>query len=427
MGIRKNRSSFLTNILTLFSGTVIAQALPILLSPILSRMYTTQDFAVLAIITPIITIGATLSTLRLDIAIVIPKKDDEARRLLSTALVFNLLIVFISLLGVVAAQLFWPTGSILSDSTKALFWYIPVGIFAVGWYTTYNYWSTRNKTYKNNAASKIVQAIVTILTSIVFGYFIPGAEGLILGFVAGYVLGLLVLFMRQRRDVPLSLVTRYSKSESGQTIRKYRNFIFVNTPNAVLNVAIDQGLVYVLKIFFNNVIIGSFSFAYRYTKAPLSIIISSVGQVFYEEASKKANEGKDIRPLMFKIQKNLFLFSFPFFILGLIFAPEVFAFVFSDEYYQAGEIAALLLPWIYINFLVSPISGITLIFNKQKEALLISVADLTLRVGCIVAGAVLGDWELAFMLLGVVGAVSLIFAAWWYYSIADPEKTVRYQ
>ncbi|MPM02216.1 hypothetical protein SDC9_48461 [bioreactor metagenome] len=426
MKIISGRSSLFKNILTLFSGTVIAQALPILLSPVLSRVYNPEDFAVLAIITPLITIGATLSTLRLDIAVVIPKEESEARDLLSTALVFNLLIVASSAVVVLLVQLLLPFGSLLTDSTSKLLWYIPPGVFAIGWYTTYNYWSTRNKTYRNNAISKVVQAVITIVVSIVFGYFIPGAEGLVLGLVAGYLIGLVVLYYRQRKEVSLSLITGYSRKKSGTTLKKYRNFIFVNTPHAALNIFVDQGIVYFLKMFFVNNIIGGFAFAFRYTKAPLGIITSSISQVFYEEASKKANAGEDIRPLMVKIQKNLFLFTFPFYIVGLIWAPKIFSFVFSPAYYQAGEIAALLLPWIYLNFLISPISGITLIFNKQKEALLLSVVDLLLRIATICVGGWFGDWELTFFLMSFICSFYLIFAGWWYFRIANPEKINRY-
>lgn len=420
------RSTFFRNILTLFSGTVIAQALPILLSPVLSRIYTPEDFAILAIITPLITIGATISTFRLDIAVVVPKDNIEAKNLLSTALIANLLIVTLSAVCVLLIQLFFPLDSLLSNTTQRLLWYIPPGIFAIGWYTTYNYWSTRNKTYRNNAASKIVQAVITIITSIVFGYFIPGAEGLVLGLVAGYMTGLLVLYFRQKTEAPLSALCNYSFRNTKDTLKKYRNFVFVNTPHAALSIFVDQGIVYFLKMFFVNNIIGGFAFAYRYTKAPLGIITSSISQVFYEDASKKVNAGEDIRPMMFKIQKNLFLFTFPFYIIGLIWAPDIFAFVFSDSYLQAGEIAALLLPWIYLNFLISPISGITLIFNRQKEALLLSIIDLALRIIAICIGGWYGDWELAFFLLSFICSIYLIFAAWWYYHIADPRLSKSY-
>ena len=129
MKTASKRSSFFKNILTLFSGTAIAQALPILLSPVLSRIYTPLDFAILAIITPIITIGATISTLRFDIAVVVPKENSEAKTLLSTALITNILITVLSALCVFVFQLTIPSNTLLSDEARKLLWYIPPGIF----------------------------------------------------------------------------------------------------------------------------------------------------------------------------------------------------------------------------------------------------------------------------------------------------------
>ena len=42
----KPKSEFAKNVLTLMTGTTIAQAIPIAISPILTRLYTPEDFGV---------------------------------------------------------------------------------------------------------------------------------------------------------------------------------------------------------------------------------------------------------------------------------------------------------------------------------------------------------------------------------------------
>ena len=44
----KPKSEFSRNVLTLMTGTTIAQAIPIAISPILTRIYTPEDFGVFA-------------------------------------------------------------------------------------------------------------------------------------------------------------------------------------------------------------------------------------------------------------------------------------------------------------------------------------------------------------------------------------------
>ena len=45
----KLKSEFSRNVLTLMTGTTIAQAIPIAISPILTRNYTSEDFGVFAL------------------------------------------------------------------------------------------------------------------------------------------------------------------------------------------------------------------------------------------------------------------------------------------------------------------------------------------------------------------------------------------
>ena len=45
----KPKSEFAKNVLTLMTGTTIAQAIPIAISPILTRLYTPEDFGVFAL------------------------------------------------------------------------------------------------------------------------------------------------------------------------------------------------------------------------------------------------------------------------------------------------------------------------------------------------------------------------------------------
>lgn len=403
------------------SGTVIAQALPILLSPWLSRIYSLQDFASLALILPLISVGALLATFRLDVAIVIPKTEEEAAEVIKTAFLVSIGVTFIVAILVFVFTFFEIGTSLFPSMNNLLLWLVPPGVFFVASYQILNFWSTRCKTFRNNAVSKIVQSIANLVISIGLGYILLGAQGLVIGFVAGYFLGTLVLAYRLREKIFVLKTMDYQAGTVRKILKKYKNFVVVNTPHAMLDIFVDQGLIYLMRYYFTEVIVGGYAFAYRYTRAPISIITSSIYQVFYEQASKSVANNQDIRPLMRKIQKNLFLMGIvPFFIV-ILFAPDLFSFVFSEEYRKAGEIARYLMPWIFMNYLVSPISSITLIFNKQKEAFLITVIDLLFRILAIVLGAVFFDYRFSFIFISVFCTIILIFATIWYYRIAKPK------
>lgn len=416
------KNSFIVNITTLISGNVLAQALPILLSPWLSRIYTPTDFAALSLILPIISIGALISTLRLDVAIVIPKEDKEAIEIITTAILLNWLITIFSIITVIVIVFFIENQLIWNNTNKNIFWLVPLGIFSVSLYSILNYWSTRCKTYKINALSKVIQSVTTVLFSIFIGYIINGPTGLISGFVFGYLLGALFLLFKQKNILTFLKITPYNFQIINKLIKKYRNFVVINTPHSILDILVDQGIIYLFKIYFTERILGSFAFAFRYIRAPISIITSSISQVFYEQSAKLTSENKDIRPLMLKIQKKLFLVGIIPFVIIFSFTPDLFAFIFSEDYRQAGEIARYLLPWIFVNYLVSPISPVTLIFKKQREAFIITIIDFLVRIVLIVCGGLFFNYKFSFISISFFCSFILIFANVWYYRIAIPNK-----
>lgn len=415
------RNSFFINITTLISGNVIAQALPILLSPWLSRIYTPNDFAALSLILPIISIGALISTLRLDVAQIIPKEDKEAIEIMTTAILLNWLITLLSIITVLVIVFSNENQLIFNNINKNSFWLVPLGIFSVGLYSILNFWSTRCKTYKINAISKVIQSVTTVLLSIFIGYIIIGPTGLISGFVFGYLFGALFLLLKQKNILTLLKITSYNFQILNKLIKKYRNFVVINTPHSILDIVVDQGIIYLIKLYFTEKILGGFAFAFRYTRAPISIITSSISQVFYEQSAKLTSENKDIRPLMLKIQKNLFLVGIIPFVTIFSFTPDLFAFIFSEDYRQAGEIARYLLPWIFVSYLVSPISPVTLIFKKQREAFLITIFEFIIRIILIVCGGLFFNYKFSFIAVSVFCSLILIFANIWYYSIAKPD------
>ncbi len=71
----KPRSEFSRNVLTLMTGTTIAQAIPIAISPILTRIYTPEDFGMLALFIAITAIFGSIANGRYELATMLPKKD----------------------------------------------------------------------------------------------------------------------------------------------------------------------------------------------------------------------------------------------------------------------------------------------------------------------------------------------------------------
>ena len=74
--------SFYKNVLKLISGTTLAQLIPVLVSPILTRIYSPQDFGLFALFITISAILNVLSTLRYDNVLILPRDNIDGRRVL---------------------------------------------------------------------------------------------------------------------------------------------------------------------------------------------------------------------------------------------------------------------------------------------------------------------------------------------------------
>ena len=86
------RSGFSKNLITLLSGTTIAQAITLLLSPVLTRLYTPHEFGVIGTFLSIVAAIALIISLRYEIAIVLPKKEENAINLVALAAIITIII-----------------------------------------------------------------------------------------------------------------------------------------------------------------------------------------------------------------------------------------------------------------------------------------------------------------------------------------------
>ena len=97
----QSKSEFSRNVLTLMTGTTIAQAIPIAISPILTRIYTPEDFGLFAIFIAITSIFGSMANGRYELAIMLPTKDEDAINIFALGFIISTFISLVLLLLVV--------------------------------------------------------------------------------------------------------------------------------------------------------------------------------------------------------------------------------------------------------------------------------------------------------------------------------------
>ena len=413
-------SEFLKNVLTIFSGNVIAQAIPFLIEPVIARIYSPEDFAVLSVYLSVANLFSIIATGRYELAVMLPKEDKKSVNVIALSIFISLIVSAFSFLVV------WLFNSqicnILENGEVSSYLYlVPLSVLSVGWYQTFNYWNSRKKRFKNVTYSKTTQSVVYSGTAIGLGEAGMLPSGLILSQIIGQFFGLFpLLFSFLRKD--RGLLEDVSKNEVKAVAAEYHDFPRINSLHAFCDVLRNSGAVFLLSHFYTKAQVGQHSRTIRLLFGPLSIIASAVGQVFYQKAADCYQTGGNLRQLVVKVVLALSAISLPMFLFVMFFGPDLFAWFLGENWRQAGEFGRLLAPWVFLNFITTPVSQIPIIVNKQKTAFLISVAGHTMFLFAIAAGGWYKNINLGFILVSASQLIFLGFMLFWIIKISENKK-----
>ena len=106
-----SKSEYIRHIITIVTGTMFAQLLPLLITPLLTRLYSPESFGLFANFIAITAIISSIVSLRLEMAILLPKSTKIAQFLASQIIklvMVNgviLLIIGIILLPIIKPQI----------------------------------------------------------------------------------------------------------------------------------------------------------------------------------------------------------------------------------------------------------------------------------------------------------------------------------
>lgn len=360
----KPKSEFNQNVLTLMTGTTLAQAIPIAISPILTRIYTPEDFGVFALFLSITSIASVAATGRYELAIMLPKKDKHAINIVVLSTIITLLISFTSLIIIFIfnSQI---TNLLGNSKISSWLYFIPITVLLTGFYQSLNYWNNRKKRYKRLAISRIIQSGATATPNLTMGFSGLGGSGLILSRIIGqgfatYILGKLTL----KEDK--ALFKEIKKLKIFALAKRYIQFPKFDILASILNASSHQATHILFNAIFNSTIAGYFYLTQRIIGLPITFIASAITDVFKEEASRDFNKLGNAKTIYKSTFTKLFILSLVPSILLYIYAIDLFIIVFGEDWKVAGEYTQILTPMLFLRFISSPLSFMLYIGEKQK-------------------------------------------------------------
>lgn len=401
-------NSFGRSVSLLAGGTAAGQLLVVISSPILTRLYTPDDFGLFAVYTSILALLGVIASMRYQVAIPLPESDYEAANLaiLSVTIVIGLTLVIFLITGLY--------GNFVSDllSTPSLndyIWLISFGFLTLGIYQIFHYWAVRAKAFQTIAETKITQSFSMVAVQLL-GHGI-GSGGLIIGQLTGHCFGTirLMLLARQKNFHFFKFVSRKGMIKAAF---RYRHFPIYSSWGALLNNSGTQLPPLLLAANFGPSIAGFYMLSQRMLAMPSRLLGRAIGDVFFSETQRAKKNGL-LSDLVESIYKRLSLIGAPPAILLALIAPELFEIVFSEAWREAGVYTQALLPFFLIRFIASPLSSLHLSLEKQSKGFLFYSALFTSQFIGLIIGIVSGEAYLAVLLYSVSSCICWgLFLIW---------------
>ncbi|ENW78849.1 hypothetical protein F908_02968 [Acinetobacter sp. NIPH 284] len=372
------QGGFLKAVSVLVGGTAFAQGIAILALPILTRLYTPEEFSLYAIYASLLLTLSVASCLRFEIAIPIAEDDNEAIYLVLLALLSNFIISL--LIGLII----WIFNSdivflLRQPDFSHLIWLVPIGVFFSGLYNSLQYWTTRKKFFSLIAKTRMLQSVSGTSIQIVMGFMGFSVFGLIVGQIIKVSSGIKSLALGFYKEA-YNPIRSMNLRELKRIFKKNDKFPKYSALEALTNSAAIQLPIILIAALALDAEAGYLMLAMQIMAIPVGFIGGAVAQVYLAHASEKYSKGELTQYTYQCILQLLKIGVIPLFIICFL-APSIVPFIFGEAWDRTGEMMLWMLPWFVVQLLVSPVSMSLHITGHQKVALLLQIAGLGIRVG----------------------------------------------
>jgi len=354
------KSRYFKDIFNQAGLVIIAQLIPIIFSPYISRIY---DENAMAEITGLMVFSGLLlvfSTLKLENAIIIAKDNEQAKQILSLSALVALCFSFIT--GVLVF-FFGPLIGRVFEIQNVVY-IAPLYILFFSFLNILNFWFVRLKKFKMKAYSKIIENLSYVLFAILLYYLIDSNEyGLAIGKMVGVVVAFILLV-----TISGTKLTKHSIKSHLNLLVSFKEFPLHYVPSSFVNVFSLQLLAIFIGVFFTKEELGFFGLANMVILLPISFVTQSVGSIFFKETTDCINQRdyQRARLIFYKTFKMLIAIGFPVFLILFLGSVYLFPFIFGDNWQLTGQVAKPLSIVFLVQFVVGPISICLISLKKLK-------------------------------------------------------------
>jgi O-antigen/teichoic acid export membrane protein len=364
------RPDFWKNVMTVLAGATGAQALPLVAAPLLTRMCTPAEMGAFSVWLGVVTVASVGATLRVDTAMVLDHEEQQQRACFGVvAYSASVLALAMTLCAVTARALDVP-------AVRDMSWFglltIGVGTWLVAYTQTTLAYAASHNQFGKAAKAKVSAAATIAVSQLVLLATGLGSKALLAGQLLGLGAGLWAA--RRLLSPPSPRLGFRLDADQRNYLLKHQAFWRFSLPSSLLNSLVSQLPLFMIGIKHGVLAAGLFALTQRVLTAPISLLAASILEVFKRQAVHDFETVGNCREVYRYTFKALLLLALGPSLVLLLFSPQLFSWVFGEAWRPAGELARILAPLCFLNFIASPLSYVFFVAGKQKMELLWQVA-----------------------------------------------------
>lgn len=414
-------SEMTKNSAKLLTASVIVQIIGLLVYPILTRLYSPENFGLINLFLSISGVLAIFSTAEFQYSIVLPKSEKCAVACFHVSAIIACAF-FVILLATIPfsesiAQIF------NAPDLAHWYWGIPIFVLFSSLWTLLNYWYTRKKQFGAISKYQITQCLTNAGAKCGFGFagFLNG--GLIFSALLSPFIALCFSIANTSKEFikPLFVI---KKEENFKALREYSNFPKYALPRAIINYVSCNLLILLLTPVFGLTEIGFLGMALTLAFRPINMISESLYKVFYQKTAEHVQNNEHIIDFFKKYFFAIFLCVIPLLAIIGFFINEIIVFLLGSMWSETADIILYMMPWLIATCFFSPICYLADIFQKQNIGLLFEILLILARLAGIFIGITTNNFHLAILLYSIASiVVTAIQIMWYWHLIKSYEKT----
>ena len=387
-------------IISLTTGNLVAQLITIATMPIITRLYTPQEYGVFAIFLSLLMIIYPISALHYHSAITLPSDNNIASdvvklstiSIIITTTFLGLVLLFLS--DIVDVEWF----TILQN--EKVLWLLPVAVLLQSLLLITTLWKIRNDDYVPVARARITEAFFDRVLTIIYANVNFGVIGFILGRVFGTIIALLFLLRKSSLSVKIN---RSNYFKIRKVASRYKAFPRYSIPATLLISVSREVPIFLLALFFNPLVVGSYALALRIVNMPMMLVGDGVSKAFFQKASKLKSNNKALDQHVLLLFHYMIYFIVPPLIFLAFYGDDLFSIIFGEKWRNSGKYTQILALSFFAMFLNRTLAVLFDVYEKQKEKLVFSMVLLFVRVSTIlVAVNVTESVEIIILALSIV-------------------------